>query len=929
MAERHRSKKELKQFVAENLRRKGLTDGMMSAIIDRCYNEPYNMRTSGFEVAGGTDAIITFSNATRIFSITPFDPSYEGYDPRFTFYAWSGEPTLIRKFEAEEIEIPDEEGLYVIYYSSTSETSVQILNYIKNPTEAEIINIYLKKVIVAWVYWDAENSEAVYFGDERHGSEWNPPIHWYVHQVFNAKLKEGLNLQSFSIGDGSLNAHAQFGVQAGTFFHEDIEVDVSAIASTAGLPVQWLKSASKLPRIETRSGYPVLGSTRLFYNNLTTGAKTQCSDETFVLCHIFASNCITYPVIAVMGTAEYLTKNDAVLAALDELETLKTLIPQQTFLPLGTVIYENQEAFTNSVNARVVPASNSYNYINWNDGSYEEIISEVISEETVPYLKTGWHPEAQSQLNWTWSDAGRTLNIAPLDAYFSYWLLGARTDISSSLEKQVANEIGMHYIYIDEEGIQVATAQWDNSANDIVFASAVYWNKTLARALYVGVELHSFAMEPDTRGNLHREIFTEYIAGLAVTQNATDAWKLDVSDGTIRDEDVVANMEQGAADFFKTGLRALSTHKCWLAYDEAETAWAWNDDRSVLSNIVKLDESNEVQYNALKTGGGYELLSTAEGEFTAVWVLATMDHLYPVKIICGTGKGIDADEAKEANTVIDLKELIDYTQFFCEEYVLLSRVIVKNIAASPYYEIVEINDMRDTDLGDLDDDIYVEDAEYDSALPQITLKRTRNLPDIKIILKLFAEMSIQGDGSSIFPFSLENDESDPGPLYVYATNSNGIKGWWPLFSAPAASGSGSGSGTPGSGADGSGSGDSEPLVPGILKDYYVTALTFDTDTRILTATRSEGLPDLTVEIPGGGEDNYVNAASAAAQSSGSVPAVTNTNNVLKLLFERTGSLADLQILLGSMAAKKFWVGTEAEYNAIGTKDSDTIYHIEE
>lgn len=76
-------------------------------------------------------------------------------------------------------------------------------------------------------------------------------------------------------------------------------------------------------------------------------------------------------------------------------------------------------------------------------------------------------------------------------------------------------------------------------------------------------------------------------------------------------------------------------------------------------------------------------------------------------------------------------------------------------------------------------------------------------------------------------------------------------------------------------------------------------------------------------------DRYLSAVSAAAQSTGTLPVVDNDNAVLRLTFTRTGSLHPLTLNLGSMAAKKFWVGTMAEYEAITSPDANTIYHIEE
>ncbi|MDB4584663.1 hypothetical protein N9164_16050 [Draconibacterium sp.] len=53
----------------------------------------------------------------------------------------------------------------------------------------------------------------------------------------------------------------------------------------------------------------------------------------------------------------------------------------------------------------------------------------------------------------------------------------------------------------------------------------------------------------------------------------------------------------------------------------------------------------------------------------------------------------------------------------------------------------------------------------------------------------------------------------------------------------------------------------------------------------------------------------------------------DTKALLKL--KRSAGLSDLDVQFGTMALKTFWIGTQAEYDAIPVKDADTIYHIEE
>lgn len=90
-------------------------------------------------------------------------------------------------------------------------------------------------------------------------------------------------------------------------------------------------------------------------------------------------------------------------------------------------------------------------------------------------------------------------------------------------------------------------------------------------------------------------------------------------------------------------------------------------------------------------------------------------------------------------------------------------------------------------------------------------------------------------------------------------------------------------------------------------DKYVKFVGFNTETRILTIRRSCDLEDITVTIP----------ETAQLQ-----PDFTQADNQAKDYIKNKPTL-------GTIASKDFWTGTAAAYAAIGAKDANTIYHIEE
>jgi len=263
-------------------------------------------------------------------------------------------PIFHRHFEPFEIEIPNEEGLFCVYFDNEPEPgSSLILFYKKNPTQQELEDIYVSKILVSCLYWDATNDELLHFGEDRHGSEWNPHIQWYLHTVFGAKRTSGLQFTGYQLNaDGLLNSHAKFSITTGSILHDDIKLVINASSTT--IPV--LYSDSNKPRFLTKTGYAFAGSPRPYFNS-GLNSLTVVTSGNYVLYHIFATNEIlseTRKIISVMGTSQYLTIGEAFKGIESELDSIYTYLPYQGRCYLGTVIYQTDDAYSNSVNTRIV-----------------------------------------------------------------------------------------------------------------------------------------------------------------------------------------------------------------------------------------------------------------------------------------------------------------------------------------------------------------------------------------------------------------------------------------------------------------------------------------------------------------------------------------------------------------------------------------------
>lgn len=346
-----RTERELKKLFT-SLKKKGITDDMMHKLITLCYNKKMNLRTSGFYWPGAPDVVMEWDNLTRTLTLTPKQPDAGGtgtdnYLPHFRMYSWGGEAIFHRIYEIHEIQLPDQEGLFVVYFDSDEVNGGQKLFYIKNPTLAETASIYINKIVVALIYW---SGSAIYFGDSRHGSEWNPQIHWSWHQTFNSVRQEGIAItDAVYDGDGSIDAHFQFGISEGKLWHEDILDSINAVGKTDSLPVWYF--ASGLPRYQVQAGKKFLNAGRVAFNS---GGITQATNNYYVLYHLFATNCIYQEVISVMGQAQFEILGQAIAAINAEVATLKQQLPHSNLMWIDTVIIQTSDDFINSAKARIV-----------------------------------------------------------------------------------------------------------------------------------------------------------------------------------------------------------------------------------------------------------------------------------------------------------------------------------------------------------------------------------------------------------------------------------------------------------------------------------------------------------------------------------------------------------------------------------------------
>lgn len=294
--------------------------------------------------ANKADSQVSFNSTTRTFTISPVGASFDVWC-RGIKYTYTS---------PESVTIPDTTGLYYIFFDENGDIGYQT-TFFDFETQA----------LTSYIYWNADTNQAVYFGDERHGIVLDWQTHEYLHRTRGAAFARGLELVSYTVsGGGAIDADAQVSLENGTFFDEDIQVDIEHSATPVAntwqqdlqgpgrIPVLWRNGTSWT--LDAVTDFPLkAGVTNPQYNSEGIGqiwSAVDLADNKYVSVFIIATHNLGNPVMAVMGQMQHNNLSDA------QTETWSTLdisgFPSLEFRPLYHLIYQCGD-FGNAINARL------------------------------------------------------------------------------------------------------------------------------------------------------------------------------------------------------------------------------------------------------------------------------------------------------------------------------------------------------------------------------------------------------------------------------------------------------------------------------------------------------------------------------------------------------------------------------------------------
>lgn len=306
-----------------------------------------------------TDSTISFDYSTGIFTIAPVGDSY---------VVWCKGKKFV-KTTSESVTIPNTTDLYYISFDEDG-----VLQY------TTTFFVWDSETPTAYLYFNSTQPSKYMLFDERHGIVLDWQTHEYLHRTRGAAFANGFDID-FTGNNGSLPApgddpeDAQIDLDGGTFFDEDLQVDI--VHSDSPTPDTWeqdLQGPAQIPvfYVGTSGGwgydaptdYPVKqGSSNPTYNLYSGGSWTtpDLGANQYGIYWIVATNNTNYPVMSIMGQAEYsnvgaaesVTWDSMILTDLPvvELRVLYKIVVRATGSNVPGCYFEQIDDFRTAVNA--------------------------------------------------------------------------------------------------------------------------------------------------------------------------------------------------------------------------------------------------------------------------------------------------------------------------------------------------------------------------------------------------------------------------------------------------------------------------------------------------------------------------------------------------------------------------------------------------
>jgi hypothetical protein len=294
---------------------------------------------------------IDFDSTARTFTIAPTGGSFQYWDQGVKY----------TKYGPQTVQFPDVEGLHFFFFEGPSLGTISTFDE----------SLLLTKTYLAVLYWDSDNQEVIYFGDERHTPQMPGRTHLSLHLGIGTVYVSGLSLTGIvADASGALDSHAQFGFSSGIILDEDLQIDIDSDPTPSLTKIYYKEGAAGNWRCDCPVSFPVknFGAGRVAYNLMSGGTwqQFQADEGAYTLSHVFATNDTCCKIIVVQGQSQYTSLANAREAANEEILNIATEgLPFEEFVSVGTIIFQTSNSYGNSVKARAITTATGSTYVDF------------------------------------------------------------------------------------------------------------------------------------------------------------------------------------------------------------------------------------------------------------------------------------------------------------------------------------------------------------------------------------------------------------------------------------------------------------------------------------------------------------------------------------------------------------------------------------
>lgn len=258
---------------------------------------------------------------------------------------------------------------------------------------------------------------------------------------------------------------------------------------------------------------------------------------------------------------------------------------------------------------------------------------------------TGFVDRTSSTL--TFTDATRTLSLAPTGANFTIYYKGKPVTISSEQTIVLANSSGSHWIHWDYTLNRLVDLGSAPNIKDNLLVAYIYWDSSSSYANFFSDERHSVANDKTWHYYQHTTIGAIWKSGgdASYTINNTNTVTLTLSSPiVIADEDLEhsithATYPSAAYEQVLTGPASLP-----ILYLNGTTY-----KQTASTTLPWYPSSTRAYYNPVVANSGSLATAASDDLFITYWLVATNDTRAPVKLVMGRNAWSTYSEAETEN----------------------------------------------------------------------------------------------------------------------------------------------------------------------------------------------------------------------------------------------------------------------------------------